>query len=180
MSCSSSSRAVIRVALSVALLLLLLAPAGCMTPEKRIQRFRDAWGNGNYAVAEAEIDRLISNESGVELEEGVASRDLTDLVDAEDGNTCLYLLDKAMVRAARGDYQAAVKILRSARDALDARNDGTTLADVGSLLVDDVVRPFRGADYEVILTRVMLAIFDLLVEAKDAYSYALQIGEKQE
>ena len=73
-----------------------------------------------------------------------------------------------------------MKLLRVARDALDARNDGTTVADVGSLLVDDVVRPFRGADYEVILTRVMLAIFDLLIEAKDAYSYALQIGEKQE
>ncbi len=50
MSCSSSSRSMSQVVPFVALVLVLLAPAGCMTPEKRIQRFRDAWGNPIIAV----------------------------------------------------------------------------------------------------------------------------------
>ncbi|MCI0651734.1 MAG: hypothetical protein L0Z55_07610 [Planctomycetes bacterium] len=165
--------------LAAALFSLAASAAGCASHDQRIRLFREHYGAGRIAEAEAEIDNLLRSESGVPVEEIRATRGLSEEIDPDKGDTSLYLLEKAMVRLARGDGDAAVRILRACRDAIDERRK-LSAGDFVSLVGDDTMRPFRAADYEQIMVRVMLAISDLVLEGKDSFPYALQIGEKQE
>ena len=158
---------------------LLTASAGCVGAERRLERFRDAYELVDFATAEAEVDALLARTTDADLEEVAETRGLSEEIEPERGDVCLYLLEKAMVRAAQGDPEAAVRILRRSRDAFDERR-GQAARTVASLLTDDRARRYEGADYEMILIRAFLAIFELLREGKDAYAYALQINEKQE
>jgi len=95
----------------------------------------------------------------------------------------VLLLEKATIRLALGDAQTAVKLLRRSRDQLDENFDYDTtnfIEGFSSLIRDDTVIAYSGADYEHVMVRVMLALADLIEGGGDAYAYAVQVGEKQE
>ncbi len=158
---------------------LLLLAAGCTGHEKKIALFQQAYGRAQFSEAQKEIDKLIAKESGAKLEEVESSDGLSDSIKVDKGDTFLYLLDKSMVCLAQNKPEACLDLLRRSRDVMDERLGISIAAAFGSIK-DDTALPYRGADYEHIVARVMIAISDLLIGGKDAYAYALQIGEKQE
>jgi hypothetical protein len=125
---------------------------------------------------------LIAQESGGDPEAIARSGGLD--AKADKGDTYLLLLDKAMTQLALGRPEVSIELMRRARDQLDAHESKDAKQFFASVLTDDTARSYSGADYELILVRVMLCLCDLVVHssqtAGDAYAYALQVGEKQE
>lgn len=164
------------------LLLLALAVAGCKSYSDKLSEFRDRYLQGDFAGADEAVDRLIAKESGSKPETVAQSNGLD--VKADKGNTYLLLLDKAMTQLALGRPEVAVELMRKARDQLDAHESKGAKQYFSAVLTDDTALSYAGADYELILVRVMLCLSDLLVHSSqtegDAYAYALQVGEKQE
>ncbi|HEX5135747.1 MAG TPA: hypothetical protein VFY93_02165 [Planctomycetota bacterium] len=165
-----------------ALLLLGLAVVGCRSYSEKLAEFRGCYLQGDFAGADAAVDRLIAKETGVDAQEVARSNALD--VRPGKGNTYLLLLDKAMTQLALGRPEVAVELMREARDQLDEHESKTAKEFFASALSDDMARSYSGADYEVILVRVMLCLADLIVHSSqtegDAYAYALQVGEKQQ
>ena len=160
-------------------LVFLIAAPGCSRPDKRIEGFRRAYVRGDFDQAESEIDLLIAKESRARRALVTSSRGLDESIKVSRKNTFLYLLEKAMVRIAHRDLDSAIDLLRRSRDVMDERL-ATSMKDFFTVVTDDAARPYRPPDYEHLSLRIVLALADLLLEGKDAYSYALQIGEKQE
>ncbi len=165
-----------------ALLLLALAVVGCRSYSDKLAEFRGHYLQGDFEGADAAVDRLIAKETGESVETVASSNGLG--VKAGKGDTYLLLLDKAMTQLALGRPEVAIELLRKARDQLDGHESKTAKEFFASVLTDDMARSYAGADYELILVRVMLCLCDLLVHSSqtegDAYAYALQIGEKQQ
>jgi hypothetical protein len=165
-----------------ALLPLALAVVGCRSYSDKLAEFRGQYLQGDFRGADAALDRLIAKESGADVETVARSNALE--VKAGKGDTYLLLLDKAMTQLALGRPEVAIELMRKARDQLDAHESKTAKEFFASVLTDDMARSYAGADYELILVRVMLCLCDLLVHSSqtggDAYAYALQVGEKQQ
>src|SRR5205085_10316654 len=97
-------RASVRLLLaSVAVVLLV---AGCKSPDERIAPFADAWGVGDFAQAEVEIDALVAEEAGVAPKLVTESRGLDEAIVPARGDTFLFLQEKSMTRLAAGDTDA--------------------------------------------------------------------------
>jgi uncharacterized protein len=160
---------------------LLALTASCASYGSKIERFSSAWNAGDYDSADAAIDGLISKASGVPSEVVHDSRGLSEAIDPREGDTALYLLEKAMTQLALGDFDACIDLLRRSRDTLDPRHvNRDASAFIGTVALDDGFADYVGADYEHIVLRSMLAIADLLNGGDDAFAYAIQIDEKQE
>lgn len=160
---------------------LVVAAAGCKAPDERIAPFAEAWGAADFGRAEAEIDKLVAEEAGVDPALVASSRGLDDTIEPERGDTFLFLLEKSMTRLASNDLDAAIDLMRRSRDALEARyTDSDVKGWLLSGVKDDTALEYRGADYEHVLTPAMLALVDLLEGGQDAFAYALQVGEVQE
>jgi hypothetical protein len=157
--------------------------SGCATYSGQAEPLRQHYGAAEYGAAEAFVDGKIASEQGIPVETVTASNGLDPQVRVGKGDTALYLLDKAMLRMARGDSRSAVELMRLSRDQLDDNFQLDTqalLKTLGSLFTDDTALDYAGADYEHIMVRVMLTLADLIEGGGDAYAYATQIGEKQE
>ena len=167
--------------LRAALALLALA-VGCRSYSDKVSEFRGRYLQGDFAAADEAVNRLIAKESKTDVEAVARSNGLD--VKSGKGDTYLLLLDKAMTQLALGRPEAAVELMRRSRDQLDAHQSKTAKEFFASVLTDDAARSYAGADYELILVRVMLCLSDLLVHSSqtegDAYAYALQVGEMQE
>jgi hypothetical protein len=164
-------------------LLLLLALAGaCRSYSDKLAEFRGRYLQGDFAGADEAVNGLIAKESGSKPE-AVAQSNALDVKSAK-GDTYLLLLDKAMTQLALGRPDVAVELMRKSRDQLDAHESKSVKDYFAAALTDDTALDYAGADYELILVRVMLCLCDLLVHssqtAGDAYAYALQVGEKQQ
>ncbi len=157
---------------------------GCASHAERIAVFREAWAADDFAAAEAAIDGLLAAETGAPIEVVQASKGLDPAVNPASGNTELLLLEKAMVRLARGDPSGSVKVFLKARDVLDQHLDkslkGSLVDFLKGGLQDDEGMEFQGADYEHVMVRVLLTITDLLTGEGDAFAYANQVGETQD
>jgi len=155
--------------------------AACQAPDQRIAPFADAWGRAEFSAAEAHIDELVAEESGVEPQVVTDSRGLDETIDPARGDTFLFLQEKSMTRLVSGDTDASIDLLRRSRDVLEARYDDSDVAGwLSAGLTDDTFLEYRGADYEHVVTPALLAIFALLEGGQDSYAYALQVGEVQE
>ena len=165
-----------------ALLVALALAAGCRSYSDKLAEFRGHYLQGDFAGADEAVNRLIAKESGAKAE-AVAQSNALD-IKAGKGDTYLLLLDKAMTQLALGRPEVAIKLMRTARDQLDAHESKSVAQYFAAVLTDDTALDYAGADYELILVRVMLCLSDLIVHssqtAGDAYAYALQVGEKQE
>ncbi len=165
----------------IATIALALVASACTSPDQRIAPFADAWGRGDFAQAEKEIDVLIADEAGVEKQLVTESRALDESIDPAKGDTFLFLQEKSMTRLAAGDTDGSIDLLRRARDVLaDRYTDSDISGWLAAGLTDDTFLDYRGADYEHVLTPAFLALSDLLEGGQDAYAYALQVGEVQE
>lgn len=165
-----------------AVLVALALAAGCRSYSDKLAEFRGRYLQGDFAGADEAVNRLIAKESGAKPE-AVAKSNALD-VKAGKGDTYLLLLDKAMAQLALGRPEVAIELMRKARDQLDAHESRSVAQYFGAVLTDDTALDYAGADYELILVRVMLCLADLIVHSSqtegDAYAYALQVGEKQE
>ncbi|MBI4879555.1 MAG: hypothetical protein HY812_07845 [Planctomycetes bacterium] len=162
------------------LLALLFWAGGCTSYSERVAVFREQYAAADFAAAEATIDELLEDETGVDAELLAAPKLLSRDGEAADGDGELMLLEKAMARLCQGDADGAIDLLRRARDELDGQWQTSAADYVQSALLDDTWIEYAGADYEHVLVRVMLALCDLLCGAGDATAYALQVNEKQE
>lgn len=163
--------------------MICLLASGCASFSDKTLAMRSVYAKADFAAAESAVDSLIAGSSGVSEKDVAKSKGLNDKINPAKGDTNLYLLDKAMIRLARGDADTCVKILRVCRDELDRHftyDTGSFVRDFSSMLTDDTSRAYAGADYEHILVRAMLAVADLMSGGGDAYAYAVQVGEKQE
>ncbi len=158
-----------------------LFAGACKSPAERIEDFHAAWSDGDLALAEAEIDALIAEETGVDPEIVRESHGLHETIEADDGDASLYMLEKAMCRMMAGDYDSAIDLLRGSRDVMFEKADEKDLVGYfASTATDDVAIDFAGADYELLLIPTMLTLADLLGGGEDAYSYSRQIGARQD
>ncbi len=156
---------------------------GCATFSARTEAMRRDFENSDYAGAEAAVDALIAKEAGVPVALVSSSIGLAPSIDPKRGQVLVLLLEKGTLRLARGDSVGAVRIFRVCRDRMDdnyLKDTGKFISDFSSILLDDTVRPYRAADYELIMVRVMLTLADLVDGGGDAYAYAAQVGIKQE
>ena len=161
----------------------LLCLSGCATFSSKNEALRGAYDAADFPAADSMVNAKIAEQSGISEALVIQSNALDQTVDPLRKDTLVYLLDKGMTRLALEDPATAVRVFRKSRRALDAnfQNDtGSFLKEVAAVLTDDTVRTYRGADYEHLMVRAMLALSDLVAGGGDAYAYAAQIGEKQE
>ncbi len=162
------------------LLGLLLGAGGCTSYSERVAAFREQYAAADFAAAEATIDELLEDETGVDADLLATPKLLARDSEAADGDGELMLMEKAMARLGQGDADGAIDLLRRARDELDEQWQTSATDYVQSALLDDTWIDYAGADYEHVLVRVMLALSDLVCGAGDATAYAIQVNDKQE
>ena len=109
----------------------------------------------------------------------LAGQALEDLVRSDGQNAHVYNLERGVVELARGRPEQARKALAEARDRLDKLGRAGYLEWFGSAFVDDALVNYRGADFEHVLVRALLAVADLAAGGTDSSAYALQVGAKQ-
>lgn len=165
---------------SVAVLLaLFLALASCKSGTSAAST--NAYVRGDYARAEAVIVEEVARDHKVDKSQ------LTQVGRApnarvEDSDQALQYMELSMMRLARNDARGAVGFLGAAQPALDAAwaDDWMVYADPKVLMKGDAGGPFRGADYEHILLRVMMAVGELVGDRRELFPRAHQIVEVQE
>jgi uncharacterized protein len=140
-------------------LCVILFAAGCATHADRLREIRTEFYTGSVETAAIALDKYIQ---------------------AYPREAEAFKLDRAVVELAAGRPQAAEKLLREARDALDYNSQASLAEKAGSMLTDDTHTAYAGEDYEKILVRAMLAISNLMNGGGDATAYALQVSDIQE
>lgn len=164
-------------------LMLSTLLTGCASFSSKTAILREKFNSGDFAAAEKIVDEGIALETGSNAELVSRTKALDYSINATKGDALLYLLDKGMLRFIQDEPEVALRSFRKARDVFDANflySSDDFLKDTASLFVDDGLRVYRGADYEHIMLRAMLAMSDLAAQTGDAYAYAVQLGEKQE
>ena len=89
-------------------------------------------------------------------------------------------MDLAMVQLLGGRPAEAEQTLRRVRDNLDHFEQKDVVESGVSMLTDDQRLAYSGASYEKVLTRVFLAMANLMHDGQDAEAYSLQINAKQQ
>jgi len=148
-----------RLALVAVCWLSMLAAAGCSTYAERIRPAHEQFYAG-------QLDASV--------------RTLSEYIDDHAGDADAAAMDLAMVQLVGGNPRQAETILRGVRDNLDELEQKDAAEFGLSMLTDDQRLAYSGANYERVLTRVFLALTNLLNDGQDAEAYSLQINAKQE
>ena len=136
-----------RTALGLACLMSLCSLSGCSTYSQRIRTARENFYVGRIEPAKVAFEQYIETHP--------------DDADATS-------LDLAIVQMFDGQPAEAEETLRRVRDNLD-HFEQTDVMELGvSMLSDDQRLAYSGADYEKVLTRVFLALANLLDDGQDA------------
>jgi uncharacterized protein len=131
---------------------------GCATYADRLVEARRLFAAGNLAQADKE------------LEKGLRRRPDRDVIQ----------LDRAMIQLAAGKPKEAEQTLREIRDRFDYLEQPAIAEKALSTLTDANQESYDGEDYEKVLTRVFLALSNLMTDGGDAGAYALQVADKQQ
>ena len=132
---------------------------GCSTYAQRVQLARQDFYAGRLATAADSLEQQISK----------YPRD-ADAIS----------LDLAMIQLLNGRPAEAETTLRRVRDNLD-HFDQKDLVESGiSMFTDDQRLAYAGESHEKVLTRVFLALANLMNDGQDAEAYSLQVNAKQE
>lgn len=140
------------------LALLLLVSTGCATYADRLVEVRRLFASGNLAQAD------------VQLEKGLRRRPDRDVIK----------LDRSIIQLASGKPREAEQTLREIRDRFDHLEQPAIAEKALSALTDANQIAYDGEDYEKVLTRVFLALSNLMTDGQDAGAYALQVADKQQ
>ncbi len=138
--------------------ILVVASTGCATYADRLTTVRQQFAAGNLA----EADR--------ELKKGLRRRSDRDCIK----------LDRAILQLASGKPKEAEQTLRVVRDRFDHLEQPAIAEIALSTLTDANQEAYAGEDYEKVLTRVFLALSNLMTDGGDAGAYALQVADKQQ
>ena len=133
--------------------------SGCSTHAQRVRAARGQFYTGQLATAAESLEEHI--------ERYPRDADAT-------------ALDLAMVQMLNGRPSDAEETLRRVRDNLDHLEQKDIVESGVSMLTDDQRLAYSGEGYEKILTRLFLALSNLLDDGQDAEAYSLQINAKQE
>lgn len=137
----------------------LLTAAGCSTYATRIRPAHEQFYAGQLDVSATTLSEYMNRHAG----------------DADAA-----AMDLAIVNLVSGKPAEAERILRAVRDNLDEYEQKDALESGISMLTDDQRLAYAGANYERVLTRVFLAMANLLHDGQDAEAYSLQINAKQD
>lgn len=141
-----------------ALALTLIVVTGCATYASRVRGARLDFELGRYDAA-------------IETLKGLAER--------KDVDELLYLLDLGVVYHTAGRYQDAIDTFTKA-DELAVLTDYTSVSqEVGSVIVNDTLKTYRGEDFEKVLISVYLAMdYLLLGKYEDALVATRRVNRK--
>ncbi|MBM4092923.1 MAG: tetratricopeptide repeat protein [Planctomycetes bacterium] len=140
-------------------LFTLALAAGCSTHAQRVRVAREQFYAGNLAQA-------------AELFQEQIERHPADA----DANA----LDLAVIQLLDGRPADAEQTLRVVRDNFDHLEQSDAVEYGISMVTDDQRLAYAGANHEKILTRVMLALANLMDDGGDAEAYSLQVNAKQQ
>ncbi len=157
----------------------LLLLGACTAHSDRIAAFRQAWHRGELQGAQHEIDRLISDELGLEPEQLDQSPALATGLDLDEGNNVLYALEKATLCLAEGQFDVSRTLLRKSRGYYDEHLE-SSIGDMFASLADDETRSYVGNDYEHLLLRVYAGLCEMMEGGEEATSHMLSVDEVQE
>lgn len=122
---------------ALALLLAFSLLSGCAGYSARIEVPRRLYERGNFEAA---------------------ANELQTLAEREDNDQLLYLMDLGLVHHSAKKYLEAIQAFRKA-EALADRKDFTSVSEeVGSVVVNDDAKFYKGEDFEKILIHVYLAL----------------------
>lgn len=139
--------------------LLLLVSAGCSTYADRILTAREQFYTGQV---------------------GASAETFSSYIVHHPRDADAAALDLAIVQLASGQPQQAELTLRRVRDRFEELEQADAAEITLSMLTDDQQLAYAGENYEKVLTRVFLALVNLLQDGQDAEAYSLQINAKQE
>lgn len=143
--------------LALSLLCVVLA-SGCSTYADRVRR-----AHTHFYLGELEP----------------AAETLSEYIDSHPRDADAASLDLAMVQLVSGQPDQAERTLRTVRDNLDELEQSDALEMGLSMLTDDQRLAYSGHNYEKVLTRVFLALTNLMNDGQDAEAYTLQVNAKQ-
>ena len=108
-----------------------------------------------------------------------ASEELQKLVELKDNDQLLYLLELGMVHHAAGKYAQAIESFKEA-EKIAVLNDYTSISqEVGSVILNDSTKVYKGEDFEKILINVYLAIdYTLLGKWEEALVECRRVNQK--
>ncbi len=109
-----------------------------------------------------------------------AAETLTEYIQRYPRDADAASLDLAMVQLVSGKPDEAERTLRGVRDNFDELEQSDALEAGLSMLTDDQRLAYSGQNYEKVLTRVFLAMTNLLNDGQDAEAYSLQVNAKQD
>ena len=140
-------------------LLTLCGVTGCSTYAERVRSSRQEFYAGRLESAAKSLEEQLQK--------------YPDDADA-------ISMDLAMVQLLNGEPAQAEGRLRHVRDDLDHFEQTDLVESGASLLTDDQRLAYSGENYEKVLTRVFLALANLMDDGQDAEAYSLQINSKQQ
>ena len=140
-------------------LLGVMPLAGCSTHAQRVRSAREHFYAGDLVKAADSFQEQADR-------------------NAKDADA--IALDLAMVQLVSGQAAAAERTLRTVRDNFDYLEQSDVVEEGVSMFTADQRRAYAGANYEKVLTRVFLALSNLLVDGQDAEAYSLQVNAKQQ
>ncbi|NBX68750.1 MAG: hypothetical protein EBR01_07300 [Proteobacteria bacterium] len=147
-----------RRCLGAFLCLSLIFVMGCATYAHKISGARNLFEMGQYDSAAAELKLL---------------------ADKNDNDRLLYLLELGMVYHSAGKYLDAINAFKEA-EKIAVLNDYTSVSqEVGSVILNDSTKVYKGEDFEKILINVYLAIdYTLLGQWEAALVECRRVNQK--
>lgn len=142
------------------LALALAVLGGCASYSSNIAGPRAALHRGDYSAA---------------------IRSIEDLANKRDNDELLYLMDLGIAYHAAGQYPKAIEAFQKAEKIGDALNYTSVTEEVGTVILNDDVKKYRGEDFERILINVYLALdFTLLGRWDEALVECRRINHRMD
>lgn len=100
----------------------------------------------------------------------------------EDGvDQLVYLFDRATVRYSAGQYEQSIKDFRLAADLSEIKDYTSLATEAATLVTNDRITPYKGEEFEHVLTSVYLALnFAALGNEENAIVACRQVNRKLE
>jgi hypothetical protein len=109
----------------------------------------------------------------------LAIAQLKPLVERRDNDELLYLMDLGLVYHTAGRFLDAIETFHAAETLATLRDYTSISGEVGSVVLNDEVSPYKGEDFEKILINVYLAIdYTLLNKWEDALVECRKVDHK--
>jgi uncharacterized protein len=104
---------------------------------------------------------------------------LKPLVDRKDNDELLYLMDLGLVYHSAGRYKQAIETFHAAETLATLRDYTSISTEVGTVIFNDDIKPYKGEDFEKIMINVYLAMdYTLAGNFEDALVECRKVDHK--